>query len=107
MFAFPVPTRGPTSDTLNIAGSQVTVGPDDIILTAVSVLEIGAQATISGHAMSVSSDIAFIVGTPYPLPSAPATSPLLVGGDAVQNGSDIMIASLTIKLGHEVMIAGR
>ncbi|KAL8976644.1 MAG: hypothetical protein Q9205_007389 [Flavoplaca limonia] len=70
-------------------------------------ISVAVIATISGHAISVSLDAIFAEGTPCQLPTASATTPLLLVGGVVQKGSNIIIGSSTITPSNEVIIAGQ
>ncbi|KAL8766984.1 MAG: hypothetical protein Q9209_006396 [Squamulea sp. 1 TL-2023] len=107
-FALPAATAHPASSSFNVGGLQVVAGSNDGVVVAGSTLSLGAQATISSHAVSIGLGIVAIDGTAHSLPTTLAKSPLLVDGQTIREDSNgnVIVGSSTVKPGTRATIAG-
>ncbi len=103
--AFPA-TTPPPAVPLNIGGVQVSRGPGNGVVIGDSTYKPGAHVTVSGHTVSVGSAEMEIDGTSHTIPSTPAASPLLVGGQSVSKASDgrVIIGTATLTPGSETTV---
>ncbi|KAL8786448.1 MAG: hypothetical protein Q9213_002764 [Squamulea squamosa] len=107
-FALPAATAHPATGSVDVGGLQVVAGSNDGVLVAGSTLTPGAQATISGHAVSIGLGTIAVDGTVHSLPTTLAMSPLLVNGQTIREDSsgNVVVGSSTVNPGSQATIAG-
>ncbi|KAL9592506.1 MAG: hypothetical protein Q9179_006646, partial [Wetmoreana sp. 5 TL-2023] len=108
-FAFPRVTPPPSAlSQVDIGGLQVAATSDNAVVIGGSVYKPGAVLTTPGHIVSVGSGAVVVDGTTHSLPTTPASSPLFVGGQAVQKDSigDVIVGTETLTPSNPISVAG-
>lgn len=105
VFTTPAPS---SPNPIVLGGNTVQTAANGGVVIGSSTYVQGAQATISGHAVSVGSGNVVVDGSTRALPTPSASSPMIVGGNAVQaapNGG-VAIGSSIISAGSQTTISG-
>ena len=110
--SFPLPSAPlPTTNAFLVGGESINRAADGGVWIGSSSIALGAQATISGHVVSVASASVVVDGTAIPLAGTPAAidPTVLIDGQSISRAADGGVwfdESVSIGLGAQATISG-